>query len=308
MFAPSTRTRLAPTPSGYLHLGNLFSFVLTAGLARSTGARILLRIDDLDQQRVRKEYIRDVFEILDFFNIPWDEGPRNEEAFEKEYSQVHRTHLYNAALNKLRSTGMIFACECSRSLLQQAATAGCPGSCLDKNIPLEKPGVNWRLRTNNLPITIQDHSGRSHTCAFPASMRDFIIRKKDGQAAYQLASVCDDMYFGVNLIVRGEDLMDSSLAQLYLASLLPEPHFQEHAFCHHRLLTGADAIKLSKSAGAGSIYYLRKTGKTRAEILTLLLHQLGVPGTAETWEELAAILLADTALWLSCDPQSGLSG
>src|SRR5882762_5324158 len=89
-----TRTRIAPTPSGFLHLGNAFSFALTAKLARETGARLLLRIDDLDRDRVEARYVQDIFETLHFLGIPWDEGPRDILAYEATWSQVYRMDLY----------------------------------------------------------------------------------------------------------------------------------------------------------------------------------------------------------------------
>src|ERR1700723_1841788 len=92
------KTRIGPTPSGYLHLGNVLSFALTAALARQTGAGILLRIDDLDRGRVSKDYVEDIFETLRFLGIPWDEGPRSLGEYEREYTQLRRMELYGEAL------------------------------------------------------------------------------------------------------------------------------------------------------------------------------------------------------------------
>lgn len=91
------KTRLAPTPSGFLHLGNIYSFALTAALARKTKSKILLRIDDADRERTNKRYVQDIFDTLDFLGIPWDEGPRNIKEYEQEYSQVHRMDIYTKA-------------------------------------------------------------------------------------------------------------------------------------------------------------------------------------------------------------------
>ncbi|MES2108653.1 MAG: glutamate--tRNA ligase family protein, partial [Bacteroidota bacterium] len=89
------KTRIAPTPSGFLHVGNVLSFSITAALARKTGAKTLLRIDDMDQTRANARYIQNIFDTLNFLEIPWDEGPANADDFEKSYSQVHRLNLYN---------------------------------------------------------------------------------------------------------------------------------------------------------------------------------------------------------------------
>src|ERR1700744_3080123 len=112
------RTRIAPTPSGFLHLGNVLSFSITAALARRHDAKILLRIDDLDQARVNKNYLQDIFDTLNFLEIPWDEGPRNVGEFDQSYSQLHRMAMYNKALEKLNNGGQAFACTCSRQQLR----------------------------------------------------------------------------------------------------------------------------------------------------------------------------------------------
>src|SRR5258708_37010017 len=96
------RTRIAPTPSGFLHLGNVVSFVRTVELGKRKGAKVLLRIDDLDRERVEPEYVQDIFDTLEFLELPWDEGPRNVEEFERDWSQIHRIGLYREALDVLR--------------------------------------------------------------------------------------------------------------------------------------------------------------------------------------------------------------
>src|SRR5688500_4640510 len=111
------KTRIAPTPSGYLHAGNALSFILTKALAERTGAKILLRIDDLDQERVRKEYVQDIFDTLDFLGIEWHEGPRNYEDYKNHYSQQHRMDHYTSALQQLLEKNAVFSCTCSRSML-----------------------------------------------------------------------------------------------------------------------------------------------------------------------------------------------
>ena len=106
------RTRIAPTPSGFLHLGNVLSFAITAALAERAGAKILLRIDDIDQARADKQYVQDIFDTLNFLEIPWHEGPRNVKQFEDQYSQLHRMGLYNEALTQLQGSKLVYACNC----------------------------------------------------------------------------------------------------------------------------------------------------------------------------------------------------
>src|SRR3954452_6220982 len=104
------KTRIAPTPSGYLHIGNALSFLITAGLAKQAGAKLLLRIDDLDSARTQKPYLEDIFDTLRFLQIECDEGPKNYAEYKSRWSQVHRMHLYNAALQQLAAAELVYAC------------------------------------------------------------------------------------------------------------------------------------------------------------------------------------------------------
>lgn len=247
-----SKTRIAPTPSGFLHLGNILSFSITRALAQQSGAKMVLRIDDLDRGRAEKRYIDDVFDTLHFLGIQWDEGPRNTEEFEKEYSQLHRMDSYRQALQRLRDDNEIYACICSRTaILRDSPDNSYPGTCRDAGIPLDTANACWRLRT---------------TGKLPSSMQDFIVRKRDGFPAYQLTSVIDDLHYGIDLVVRGEDLRDSTLAQQYLADILREDRFREITFIHHPLLLDTAGKKLSKTDGDISIQWLRRQGATPEEI------------------------------------------
>lgn len=290
------RTRIAPTPSGFLHLGNVLSFAITAALARQSGAAILLRIDDLDRERVHPEYIQDIFDTLNFMEIPWDEGPRNAQQFEQEYSQLHRTHLYHEALQQLAAMNAVFACTCSRSQVLQSNTDGIyPGTCAAKNIVADTSGIQWRVNTSvEKQFTINALSEQYQPATLPASMQYFVVRKKDGFAAYQLASLIDDLHFGIDLVVRGEDLYTSTIAQLYLAALLQQPGFLNTTFHHHTLLMNTNDAKLSKSAGDTSVQQLRKQGKTAADIYTAIGKVLGYSTPLNNWQQLAALFTEKT--------------
>jgi len=278
------RTRLAPTPSGFLHIGNAFSFALTAALAKKTGAQILLRIDDMDRDRIEQRYVDDVFETLHFLGIPWDLGPNDRADFEANFSQRHRLEAYNAALNKLVATGLVYACDCSRKpIAEQGGTY--PGTCKHKNIPLEAPNVAWRLNTDMAKAV---RINKTNFVAFPDEMRHFVVRKKDGFPAYQLTSVIDDLHYEIDLIVRGEDLFPSTLAQLFLAQMLGETRFADIHFYHHQLLGDSAGRKLSKSAGDTSIRYMRRQGKSAVDVYREIGLQLDLP--IEKWEDIGSIL------------------
>ena len=271
------RTRIAPTPSGYLHLGNVLSFAITAVLAKQSGAQIMLRIDDLDRGRVRPAYVADIFETLTYLGIPWDEGPADDRSYLATFSQVHRVPLYEQALAQLRAQGAVFACDCSRTMLQRGHPAGVyTGRCKHRGLPLDGDGYCWRIDTDNTDL--------------PEHMRYFVVRTKDGMAAYQLASVVDDMHFGVDLVVRGQDLWESTQAQRFLAEVLGYTSVVEASFVHHTLLTAGAGEKLSKSAGATSVSYLRNEGHSSAAIYRAIGKMAGLQQPISTWADLEPLI------------------
>lgn len=282
------RTRLGPTPSGFLHLGNILSFAITAALAEKTGAKILLRIDDLDQARVNKIYLQDIFDTLNFLDIPWDEGPRNAKEFEEVYSQLHRMVMYREALQRLTKAGKVFACTCSRRQLSNAE----PCACLNRQIPLTTENASWRLITGRSPeLAVKNYDGKVIRAALPAEMHDFVVKKKDGFPAYQLTSAIDDLFYDVDFIVRGEDLRPSTLAQRILALALGKNNFGNITFYHHPLLMEATGKKLSKSAGATSVKYLRESGKSAADVYQLIASMMGVEEPVVNWRQLGEIAI-----------------
>lgn len=239
--------RFAPTPSGFLHLGNVASFMLTELLAKKDNALILLRIDDLDSDRTRSICIDNIFRTLELLEINYQLGPKNTSDFYQNYSQLKRLSHYSEALNFLKEANHLFACTCSRKEKEQT-----PCTCPEKNISFDAPNVAWRLKmdaTKKIESCAENGTKQTYTLN-----KDFVVRQKNGKPAYQLATVVDDIYFGVNRIVRGEDLFQSTLMQIYLASLLPHKnYFDAVKFWHHPLLMDAYGEKLSKSAGATAV-------------------------------------------------------
>lgn len=220
------RTRIAPTPSGYLHVGNLVNFLIVARIAEERDARVLLRIDDLDQDRIRSRYIDDIFRTLAWLGIAWDEGPRSSADVE-EWSQRSRLDTYIAARDRLlEKPDDFFVCTCSRTRMSAADSCGCEGS----PDTLEAGHSTLRMRTDQ------------HGCP--------VIWRRDGLPAYHLASVIDDTLFDVDLVVRGEDLRESTEIQRLLAGHLSESTFPQATVLHHDVVSDANGAKLSKSAGA----------------------------------------------------------
>lgn len=243
-------SRLAPTPSGFLHLGNAVNFVLTWLLTRQAvpgRARgvLHLRIDDLDRARLRRPYLDNIFRVVDWLGIDYDHGPTGPDDFLGHHSQLLHLPAYNAVLRRLALLGAAQP----PSLLR--ASTRSRSNHLETPVPLETPGVAWRAHVpTGTAITFGDACHGETTVPLGAFMPDFVVRKKDGVAAYQVASVVDDLRLGTTLIVRGLDLQPSTAAQLWLAAQLSETarfNATRIQFFHHPLLTNEAGQKLSKS-------------------------------------------------------------
>ncbi len=238
--------RLAPTPSGYLHLGNAANLVLTWLAARQRGAQLLLRIDDLDAARKRPEYVDDVFRAIDLLGLDYDLGPVSSADFEANWSQRHRYDHYVSTLNSLREAGALYACGLSRRALKHHSPTYPPEGRM-QNLSLEAPDVAWRFRAEG--------NGTA----------DFVVRRRDGLPAYQIASLTDDHTFGVTHLVRGNDLLASTDRQRQLARSLGWTDFLDAQVFHHPVLLDKWGNKLSKSVGSGgttptSVRALRQQG------------------------------------------------
>ena len=223
-------------------------------MARKNAGQILLRIDDLDQDRVRPEYVENIFRVLEWLELDWDFGPKSAGELKKQYSQEHRMGHYQQMLGELESNGRTFACDCSRKQLREKdAGSVYPGTCKKRNISLSAENVAWRLNTDEpLKLKYQEYGKGTIETKLPASQQYFVVRRRDGLPAYHLASMADDLHFGVNFIVRGHDLYDATLAQLYLAEMLQAQAFMHSTFFHHPLILNHNA-KLSKSQKASPV-------------------------------------------------------
>ena len=272
------RTRLAPTPSGLLHPGNGLSFIITWAIARAAKGKILLRIDDLDKERYRPAYVEDIFRILEWLGIDYDEGPCVVSDFEQNWSQHLRLDQYQVALEQLQKENLLFACDCSRKRIREQSNDGrYPNICLDKKLPLSAKNVAWRVQSPLATDRVQVSNWKEEAKVVSLENMDaFVVRQKNELPAYQLASLIDDELFNINFIVRGQDLWNSSLSQLYLAQLLEKENFQQARFFHHPLILGEDGQKLSKSKGAGSLKAWREAGKSTASLFAMAGQQLGL--------------------------------
>lgn len=265
------RTRIAPTPSGFLHLGNAFNFLLTSHLAAADpNAFMQLRIDDADQNRVRDAYLHDIFESLRWLGVDWTAGPQSVGDQQQIYSQKWRESLYETYLDELWKLGVVYACQCSRSdrdRLHASSQNNC--SCIQKKISKHDPSAAWRM---HIPLgttaTFQDKIMGRVTVDISDKMQGFVVKTRSGLAAYQITSLADDCENKINLIVRGNDLINSTATQYWLATILGNLDFLSVIFYHHDLVLEKEgAVKMSKSAGSSSLRSLRNSGIQLYELL-----------------------------------------
>jgi glutamyl-Q tRNA(Asp) synthetase len=264
--------RFAPSPTGPLHTGSLVAAVGSWLMARAAGGQWLLRIDDLDGPRCRQEFEDDILRTMERFALHWD-GPVTR--------QSDNSDAYAAAFERLRELGAVYPCSCSRTEIARSASAPhpgeeipYPGTCRSGLAAGRQPRA-WRLRTDGVQIAFDDlRHGRIATELDRTG--DFVVKRAEGFFAYQLAVVVDDYLTGVNQVVRGDDLLDSTPRQILLHQLLGWPL---PAYCHLPLVAGPGGAKLSKRDNSVSLADGRMVGK-ESELLIWALRFLGmtVPG------------------------------
>jgi glutamyl/glutaminyl-tRNA synthetase len=263
-------TRFAPTPSGFLHTGNGISFITTWAIARAFNGKILLRIDDLDADRMRSEYVEDIFYTLDWLGLDYDSGPTSPDDFNKNYSQHHRLEMYFQDIKQLQETGLLYECHCSRRDIQRDSVNGLyPNTCRNNTL---KPTQNhqkdtaWRIKVEkDTFVDFNEWHSEVKPVQLDAEMGDFIVLQKNGLPAYQVASLMDDAHFNINFVVRGQDLLHSTAAQMYLAQVIGNESFPKMTFFHHSLVKNTvpgtpdgEGVKLSKSKNAEALSEWRK--------------------------------------------------
>lgn len=264
-------TRFAPAPTGWLHLGHVLNALYVWNTARAAGCRVMLRIEDHDRERCRPEYERGILDDLDWLEfVPGVYPTRMFRAGRCDGRQSDREAVYHEALGRLRDRGLIYACDCTRRSL---AVAGAPpdpggelkypGTCRDRNLPLAD-GLGWRVC---LPAGVEVFEdallGRQEQS--PAEQcGDMLIRDRLGNWTYQFAVTVDDWRQGVDLVIRGLDLLPSTGRQIQLARLLGRE--VPPIYMHHPLVMKTPDQKLSKSDRATGIRDLRAAGWTREQV------------------------------------------
>jgi glutamyl/glutaminyl-tRNA synthetase len=272
------RGRLAPSPTGLLHLGHAVTFLKAAERAREAGGVLALRNDDLDEQRSRPEFYRATLEDLRWLGIAWQEGPDVGGPY-GPYSQSERSELYLNAWRKLLEGGFLYPCRCSRKELALAASAphenaeeepNYPGTCRPAEMPRRAEsdtGANWRFRVaDGEAVEFKDgHFGPQQFVA-GRDFGDFLVWRRDGGPSYQLACVVDDVAMHMTEVVRGADLLKSTARQLLLYRALG---LEPPAWFHCPLLTDASGERLAKRHDALAIRTLREQGKSPGDVVEM---------------------------------------
>lgn len=276
------RGRLAPSPTGYLHLGHARTFWKAFERAREAGGTLVMRMEDLDAQRSRPEYAEAAIEDLRWLGISWDEGPDVGGRF-GPYVQSQRRPLYMDAWRLLLRLGKIYPCSCSRKDIEaavaaphEAASAGTddqddepvyPGTCRkyhrvvaqiagSRARELEKPeGLNWRfIVPNGEAIEFEDQNLGKHSFVAGQDFGDFVVWRRDGVPSYQLACVVDDAAMQITEVVRGADLLKSTARQILLNRALG---YVDPRWYHCKLLVDEKGRRLSKRHDSLSLRALR---------------------------------------------------
>lgn len=265
-----------------MHLGNLYAALMSWLSVRRRGGRWILRIEDLDPQRSRLEFARQIEDDLRWLGLDWDEGGVDSRGPNGPYVQSLRSDLYREALSRLDDTGLTYPCYCTRAELHAPSAPHAsdgrfiyPGTCRPprlsgRRLPDRKPST--RIIVPDRDITFTDLICGPQSVNLAREIGDFILRRADGAWAYQLAVVTDDALMGVTEVMRGDDLLTSAAQQIYLYELLG---YRPPEFAHIPLMLNEQGIRLSKRDTSLSMEALRAS-HTPQSLLGLLAHRAGL--------------------------------
>lgn len=280
-------TRFAPSPTGYLHLGHAYSALFAFEAARSTGGKFLLRVEDIDRQRCRREFEQGILEDLGWIGIAWD-GPVRR--------QSEHPHVYRAALNRLGELGVVYPCFCTRQQIRievdQAGRAPhgpsgealYPGICRGLNFAESASRIDngepYALRLDVAkalartgPLTWEDCRA-GVIAADPLSLGDVVLARKDVPTSYHLAVTVDDHLQGVTLVTRGEDLFHATHVHRLLQALL---ELRTPRYYHHNLVADSSGQRLAKRNQAMTLRHVRECRRSPDEVWRMI----GLAGEAQ---------------------------
>lgn len=262
--------RFAPTPSGRMHLGNVFAAMIAWLSIRSRGGSLILRMEDLDTQRTNGENARILREDLLWLGLDWDVETQ---------PQSQRSQVYDRYFEKLMDAGLLYPCYCTRAQLHSVnaphlsdGTYIYPGTCRELTQPPAGRNPSWRIRVPQGQWVVEDLLQGSYREDLSVNCGDFVVRRSDGMYVYQLAVTVDDGEAGVTEVVRGLDLLSSAPRQMYLQQLFG---FASPVYAHVPLLLSADGRRLSKRDRDMDLGYLRAHINAE-QLLGVLAHAAGI--------------------------------
>ncbi|WP_053334152.1 glutamate--tRNA ligase family protein [Gemmatimonas phototrophica] len=281
------RTRFAPAPTGFLHLGHLVNAMHVWGIARAYGGQVVLRLEDHDQTRCRPEYEQALLDDLDWLGLAPDLFPTTSfarDTAQHPARQSNQLDRYDAAMRSLEARGLVYPCRCTRKDVARRAPHApgeepCyPGTCREARVPPNESFAR-RLRLPLDPVTFHDIRLGPLTQVPAQQCGDLLIRDRHSQWTYQFSVVADDMAHAIDVIIRGEDLLASTGRQLQLAAHLGRT--APVSLLHHTLLLHADGSKLSKATHDTALRDMRTAGARPGELLGLAARRAGLT-TAST--------------------------
>lgn len=287
-------TRYAPSPTGPLHLGHVAHMLFVWGLAPRLDADVLLRIEDHDRTRCKPEYEQGIVDDLAWLGF----RSSNELSRPSSYRQSDSSERYERELARLQAAGLVYRCDCSRKRIAEHSPVGAGGErrysghCRDRSVPSDRP---HGLRVRMAPGQESFEDGYLGTCRQdPAAQAgDLLVRDRAGNWTYQFCVAVDDLAHGVDLIIRGEDLLPSTGRQLRLARLLGGE--ARPRYFHHPLILDEAGRKLSKKTSAGALADERARGRSPQDLLGEAAFRVGLADSAAPLELGAAMDLVGAA-------------
>jgi len=273
--APSSTGRLAPSPTGGLHLGHARTFLIAWLSIRSQGGRVILRIEDLDATRARSDAVQGAIDDLQWLGLSWDAGPD---------AQSRRMSAYEASLERLKRKELVYPCTCTRADIERAASAPhpedegptYPGTCATRSSrdagSLDGRPYAWRFRVSDRFVSWTDRV-QGEMSLNPCRLGgDFVVARSGIGASYQLAVVHDDATMGVTEVIRGDDLVPSTPRQILLYRALG---WEPPSFGHVPLAVGPDGRRLAKRDGSLKLASVRQAGLDSRRLVGWLARSCG---------------------------------
>ena len=280
--------RFAPTPSGRMHLGNVFAALIGWLSIRSQAGQLVLRMEDLDTQRTSEEYAALLREDLQWLGLDWDQ---------ETPPQSQRSEVYDRYFDRLRELGLVYGCYCTRSQLHNVnaphrsdGTYVYPGTCRDLTTPPPGRDPAWRVIVPDKTYRVEDLCQGTFLQNLQEDCGDFVVRRADGCYVYQLAVTVDDGEAGVTEVVRGMDLLGSAPRQMYLQELFGFPHPR---YGHVPMLLAPDGRRLSKRDKDLDLGVLRQ----KLQPAELIGHLAAAAGLIDRYEPVSARELVSQFRW-----------